>query len=181
MIEVLLFGIAAGLDNLQVCSSLGLLPVQRARLHWLAAAFCGSEIGGALVGLLLGKGFLALIGPAANTIAPLVMLACGGAVLFLAYRHQEPDMSHLINNGPLLFGLPLSLSLDNVIAGAGISFSSVPLVAAATTIGVISAGMSCIGLYFGHWIRRFFPERIELLVGVYLCFLAVRMIFTDSN
>jgi putative Mn2+ efflux pump MntP len=34
--------------------------------------------------------------------------------------------------------------------------------------------MSCIGLYMGHWLRRILPQRIELAVGAYLCFLAVR-------
>ncbi|MEN9864858.1 MAG: hypothetical protein RL748_448, partial [Pseudomonadota bacterium] len=74
MVEVVLFGLAAGLDNLQVCSSLGLLPVERRRLHWLALAFCLSEVGGALLGLLLGRGMISLLGPAANNLAPIAML-----------------------------------------------------------------------------------------------------------
>ena len=106
MFQVILFGLAAGLDNLQVCSSLGLLPIGRKRLHWLAAAFCASEIGGALLGLLLGRGFIALIGPAASWLAPTVMLCCGAAVLFLVWRREEQDLSKLINHRALLFDYP---------------------------------------------------------------------------
>jgi manganese efflux pump family protein len=181
MIEVALFGLAAGLDNLQVCSSLGLLPVERRRLHWLAMAFCASEIGGALIGLLLGRGLIELLGPAAESLAPVAMLLCGAAVLYLAFRREDQDMATLINSRALLFGLPLSLSLDNVFAGAGISFSSFPLLTSALIIGAISATMACIGLYLGRYLRRFLPQRIELAVGVYLCFLAVRMMFGDGD
>jgi manganese efflux pump family protein len=174
MIEVLIFGLLAGLDNLQVCSSLGMLPLQRRRLHFLAAAFCASEIGGAVLGLMLGRGLLTLLGPVAESLAPIVMLGCGAAVLYLALRRDDPDLAALANHRALLVGVPISLSFDNVIAGAAISFSSHSIVQAALVIGIISAAMSCIGLYLGHWLRRILPDRIELAVGAYLCFLAVR-------
>jgi putative Mn2+ efflux pump MntP len=174
MIEILIFGLLAGLDNLQVCSSLGLLPLQRRRLHLLAAAFCASEIGGAVLGLLLGRSLLTLLDPIASGIAPLVMLGCGAAVLYLALRRDDPDLASFANHRALLVGVPLSLSLDNVIAGAAISFAGHSLVQSALLIGVISASMSCVGLYLGHRLRRVLPQRIELAVGAYLCFLAVR-------
>ena len=181
MVEVLVFGVLAGLDNLQVCSSLGLLPLKKRRVHALAAAFCFSEIAGALLGLGVGRTLVAALGDAASAVGPLFMLACGGAVVFLAFRRDDDNLEELVNHRALLVGLPLSLSLDNVVAGAGISFSSYPLVASALVIGAISASMSCLGLYLGRWIRRFLPNRVELRVGVYLCFLAVRMLLTDGS
>ena len=181
MVEVLVFGLLAGLDNLQVCSSLGLLPIQKRRVHALAAAFCVSEVAGALLGLLLGRTLVGALGEAASSAGPLVMLACGAAVVLLALRRDDDNLESLVNHRALLVGLPLSLSLDNVVAGAGISFSSYPLVASALVIGAISASMSCLGLYLGHFLRRFLPSRVELMVGVYLCFLAVRMILTDGS
>jgi manganese efflux pump family protein len=181
MLEIAVFGLLAGLDNLQVCASLGLLPMRRSRIHLLAAAFCAGEILGALLGLLVGRGLIALLGEAASAVAPLAMLGCGCAVVWLAFRREDEDLQELVNHRALLLGLPLSLSLDNVVAGAGISFSSHPLVMSALVIGAISAAMSCVGLYLGRWFRRFLPERIELVVGVYLCFLAVRMMLTDTH
>lgn len=174
MIELLIFGLLAGLDNLQVCSSLGMLPLQRRRLHFLAAAFCASEIGGAVLGLLLGRSLLSMLDPVAEQLAPIVMLGCGAAVLYLALRRDEPDLAALANHRALLLGVPISLSLDNVIAGAAISFSGHSIVQAALVIGTISAAMSCLGLYLGNWLRHLLPKRIELAVGAYLCFLAVR-------
>lgn len=181
MFEILVFGFLAGLDNLQTCSSLGLLPIRRSRIHWLAAAFCAGEILGAMLGLLLGGGLIGLLGDAASSVAPVAMLGCGCAVVVLAFRRDDKDLEQLVNHRALLLGLPLSLSLDNVVAGAGISFSSHPLMMSGLIIGAISASMSCLGLYLGHWIRRLLPERIEVVVGVYLCVLAVRMMLTDIH
>src|SRR5205823_6160634 len=52
MLGVILFlGVLAGLDNFQVCSSLGLLPVRRAQKHLLALAFGTCETLAPLAGL----------------------------------------------------------------------------------------------------------------------------------
>jgi manganese efflux pump family protein len=204
MIELLIFGLLVGLDNLQVSASLALLPLQKRRLHLLAAAFCVSEIGGALLGLLLGKALLSLIAPVAEWLAPTVMLGCGIVVLWLALRRDGPnqmdlerthleqahlEQTHLeqthseqtggalfgfANQRALLLGLPLSLSIDNVIAGTGIGIAGYPPVMSALIVGSVSATMACTGLYAGHWFKRFLPQRIEIAVGAYLSVLAIR-------
>lgn len=174
MIELMIFGLLAGLDNLQVSASLALLPLARRRLHLLAAAFCAGEIGGALLGLLLGRTLLDAIAPVAEWLAPAAMLFCGVIVLWLALRRSEGDLTRFANRRALLLGLPLSLSLDNVIAGAGIGVAGYPLLQSALIVGSPSAAMACAGLYAGGWLRRFLPDRIELAVGAYLSVLAIR-------
>ncbi len=215
MIELLIFGVLAGLDNLQVSASLALLPLQKRRLHVLAAAFCVSEIGGALLGLLLGKAVLSLIAPVAQWLAPAAMLGCGIVVLWLALRRDgakqtELERAHLermhlerthlerahlerahseqaggalsgfANQRALLLGLPLTLSIDNVIAGAGIGIAGYPLAMSALIVGSVSAAMACAGLYAGHWFKRFLPQRIEIAVGAYLSVLAIRGFWLES-
>lgn len=178
MLEVILFGVVAGLDNLQVCSSLGLLPMERKRLHLFAMAFCLCELGGAVLGLQLGRSFINAMEPLGTMFAPAMMLLCGLAVIFLAYRNAAEGLPRFVNRRAVLFVLPVSLSVDNVVAGAGISFSSTPVLASAVAIGVISATMSCFGLYFANWVRNFLPKRVEMIAGAYMCLLAVRMMYS---
>ena len=183
MIELLIFGLLAGLDNLQVSASLALLPLARRRMHLLAGAFCASEIGGAVLGLLLGRALLSLLAPTAEWLAPVAMLVCGVVVLWLALRRDDADLSRFANHRALLLGLPLSLSLDNVIAGAGIGVAGYPPVLSALVVGSLSAAMACVGLYAGLYagarLRRFLPERIELAVGAYLGVLALRAFWLE--
>lgn len=180
MLEVLVFGVLAGLDNLQVSASLALLPISRRRLFMLAAAFALSEILAAILGLLLGRGLIVAMGQSIAGLVPFAMLLCGAIVFLLALRDQEQNLEQLVNQPALLLGLPLSLSIDNLIAGAGISFSSTPLVSSALVIGIVSGSMACAGLFLGRVVRRFLPDRVELAVGLYLCFLAVRSFFDQG-
>jgi putative Mn2+ efflux pump MntP len=171
---VLLLGILAGLDNLQVCSSLGLLPMGRARKQLLALAFSACETLAPLGGLLAGRLLLVTFGHAAALAGPVAVLLCGLAVIVLALRKQ--DVSEVAASRGVLFGLPLSLSLDNLLAGIGLGSMHLPIVLSALIIGLTSAAMSCVGLYFGGWLRRFIPGRVEFAAGALLCALGVRML-----
>jgi putative Mn2+ efflux pump MntP len=166
---VLMFGILAGLDNLQVCSSLGLLPI--GRRHRLAAAFTICELTAPLAGLALGHTVLSILADATPKAGPVILLVCGGVVLYRALRHERSGADA---EPPFLAWLPPSLGLDNLLAGAAISALPSP-VPSAVLIGAVSAAMSCAGLYLGFCLRSFLPKRIELVAGVYLCALAVRM------
>jgi putative Mn2+ efflux pump MntP len=76
--------------------------------------------------------------------------------------------------------VPVALSFDNLLAGAGISATHYPVIISALVIGLVSAAMSCIGLYLGAWVRRFLPGRMEFAVGAYLCLLAGRALSTGG-
>jgi putative Mn2+ efflux pump MntP len=173
------FGVLAGLDNLQVCSSLGLLPIRRARKHLYALAFSACETLAPLLGLAIGQALLRLSNGAVARAGPAVLLACGVAVIVLALRNDD-GVGEFVNSRGLLVGLPLSLSTDNLLAGIGLGAIHFPIVTSALIIGLVSAAMSCAGLYLGAWVRRFVPKRIELVVGAYLCVLAVRTLFGDT-
>jgi putative Mn2+ efflux pump MntP len=171
---VFLLGILAGLDNLQVCSSLGLLPMGRARKQLFALAFSACETLAPLCGLLAGRLLLVTFGHATALAGPVAVLLCGLAVIVLALRKQ--DVSEVAASRGVLFGLPLSLSLDNLLAGIGLGSMHLPVLLSALIIGLTSASMSCIGLYFGAWLRRFIPGRVEFAAGALLCVLGVRML-----
>jgi manganese efflux pump family protein len=171
---VLLIGVVAGLDNLQVCSSLGLLPMARARKQLLALVFSACETLAPVAGLAAGRLLLISLGRAAVVVGPIAVLLCGLAVIVLALRKQ--DVCEVVASRGVLCGLPLSLSLDNLLAGVGLGSMHLPVVFSALTIGLTSAAMSCIGLYFGGWLRRFIPGRVEFAAGALLCALGVRML-----
>lgn len=171
---VLLLGVVAGLDNLQVCSSLGLLPIGRARKQLLALAFSACETLAPLAGLAIGRLLLVTVYRAAAVVGPVAVLLCGLAVIVLALRKQ--DVSEVADSRGVLCGLPLSLSLDNLLAGVGLGSMHLPVLLSALIMGLTSAAMSCLGLYFGTWLRRFIPGRVEFAAGALLCAFGVRML-----
>ncbi|HYR09329.1 MAG TPA: manganese efflux pump [Longimicrobium sp.] len=169
MLEVAAFGVLAGLDNLQVSAALGLSRPRRGRLLALAAAFAACEALMPLVGLAAG-GALRRALPALEAVGPLVLLACGAAILLLALR--EGDARPVVE-GRWMLGLPLTLSLDNLLAGAGLGSVGYPVVASALVVGTISGGMCVAGLAAGASLRRRVPGRAEVWSGAYLVVLAL--------
>lgn len=178
--SVLMFGILAGLDNLRVCCSFGLLPLG-ARCRWqVAAAFVFCELAAPAAGLFAGKAMLSVLGSWAGILAPLITVVCGITVLATAAR-QDSEPLH----SPLWMTLPLSLSLDNFVAGAGISPMADAALPAALMIGGISAAMSFVGLFGAAWLRTVFSPlrsaRFEMAIGIYLCLLSVLLLAERSR
>ena len=175
ILAILFTGVLAGMDKLEVCSTLGLLRMQRARRHWLALAFTLCETTAPLIGIVIGRAALAAAGPYARIAAPAMMIVCGVALSISAFRDRGKS------DGLSLFGLAPALSLDNLAAGLGISPLAHPVWAAGLIIGLVSAAMSCAGIYGAAALRpriaRWIPARAEYAVGGYLCVLAVRMIW----
>jgi len=174
---VILFGILAGVDNLQACSAIGLLPMHRARRYLLALAFTACETAAPLVGLAVGHFLLSWTRGAGSKIGPLMTLACGIGILSFPFRDEAPLV---VNERKWIFGMPVALSFDNLLAGAGLSSVHYPLAISALLVGFISAAMSCIGLYLGAWIQRFLPRWMEFAVGAYLCLLGGRALSMDG-
>jgi len=76
----------------------------------------------------------------------------------------------------MLFGLPLVLSLDNLVTGIGLGVLGFPMFLAALTIGAISGLMTLAGLKLGDAIGRYLPVRSDLLGGLALVFVAVTFV-----
>jgi putative Mn2+ efflux pump MntP len=75
----------------------------------------------------------------------------------------------------VVLGLPLSLSLDNLIAGASLGMIGFPLLLSVAVIGAMSALMSLAGLWLGGRAINFLRVRTELLGGVALILIALTL------
>lgn len=174
---VALLAVLVGLDNLQVGSGLGLLDVRAVSRRALAVAFGLCEGLMPLVGLVFGRAVRGWAGEAAAVLGPAVLAACGVAIIAGAVR-ERPGA---VDRRWLLFGLPVALSFDNLLAGAGLGALGYPVGLTAVVIGGVSAAMCLAGLYLGARVRRFVPARADLLSGVYLVVVAAAFLLLDAS
>jgi putative Mn2+ efflux pump MntP len=178
IVSLLVLGLLAGVDNLQVGAGLGLAGLRPARRLALGAAFMVCETGMPLVGLALGRLVERVAGPWAEGIGTLVLALCGGLIAAAALRSHpgNDDQVERFAAGPLaLVVLPVSLSFDNLFVGLGLGSLGYPVVLSALAIGGISGGLGCLGLFTGARLRRWLPARAEiaeLWSGAYLVVLA---------
>lgn len=175
MATLLLLAFTLSLDSFRVSLGLGatrLRPVRRAQIV-VAFALCDGLA--PLVGLLIGQSFVTYVGAWTEALGPLVLLAYGVYVIHVARRCEEKDARD--DDRWIVLGLPLSMSLDNLIAGASLGMIGFPPVLSAVVIGAMSGLMSLAGLWLGGVAVNFLRIKTELLGGVALVFIALTLAF----
>ncbi|GGJ60193.1 manganese efflux pump MntP [Streptomyces brasiliensis] len=163
--EILILGFVLSLDNFRVSIALGTVPFGLKRAVQVALTFGLWDAVMPLVGLLIGR----QIGESVGNVADLVgAVALGGYGLYLvisALRNPEPDE---MDHPWALFGIPLTLSLDNLFAGASLGIVGLSPWFSAAVFGVMTAVLSLFGLRLGRAAARLVRIRSDLLSGVTL-------------
>src|SRR6266702_2328955 len=68
-----------------------------------------------------------------DALAPLLLCAYGAYVIYVARRYAGEEVAE--ESHWLVLGLPLSLSLDNLVAGASLGMIGFPLLVSVAVIG----------------------------------------------
>ena len=170
--EVLILGFVLSLDNFRVSIALGTVPFGLRRAVQVALVFGLWDAIMPLVGLLIGR----KIGEAVGDVAELVgAAALGGYGLYLvisALRNPEPEE---LDHPWALFGIPFTLSLDNLFAGASLGLLGLAPWLTAAVFGAMTAVMSLVGLQLGRAAARIVRIRSDLVGGVTLIIAAVAL------
>jgi manganese efflux pump family protein len=158
-------------DNFRSSVALGTVPFGVRRAVQIALIFGFWDAVAPLAGGLLGRYFADAIGPVADYVGPAVMGAYGLYLLAGALRRPKADT--LDHPWVTLFGLPLALSVDNLIAGTGLGLLGFSPVIPAVVLGAVTAVMSFVGLWLGRLAVRAIPIRPDLLSAVSLLAAAI--------
>jgi manganese efflux pump family protein len=171
IVGLLVLAFMLSLDNFRSSVALGTVPFGLRRAVQIAVIFgiwdALAPLAGGLLGHYLGKA----IGPIADYVGPAVMGLYGVYLLVGALRHPAPD--ELDHPWVTLFGMPLSLSVDNLLAGTGLGVLGFSPVIPALTFGVMTAVMSFVGLFLGRVVARAIRIRSDLLSGISLVAAAI--------
>jgi putative Mn2+ efflux pump MntP len=174
LLQIVLLGVLAGSDNIQVAAAISMAPLTRARRMLFALAFCTCEISTPLAGLLLMHSLRSRFGAWTEHVAPLILVFCGAVILLLAFTGRD-ELEKLINHRWTIAALPLSLSFDNLLIGVSLGTLGYPLPLAAAGIGSISAVMCLFGIFGGARVRRWIPDYANVISGLYLIVIAAFM------
>lgn len=170
---LLLLAFTLSLDSFRVSLGLGATRPRPARQAQIALAFGLCDGLAPLLGLLVGQSLVDYVGGWVEYLGPLMLCGYGLYTVYVARRCAEKESDD--NDGWIVFGLPLTLSLDNLVAGASLGVLGFPVLLSVAVIGATSALMSLAGLRLGRVAVNFFKLRSELLGGLALIFIAVTL------
>jgi len=177
MITLLLLGFALSLDSFRVSLGLGTLKLSRLRQLEIVIAFGVCDAVAPLIGLLIGQSLLKIVGPWVEHLGPLLLCAYGVYVIYIAKRCAGTETGE--TDRWMVLGLPLSLSLDNLIAGTTLGMIGFPILLSVTIIGVMSSLLSLAGLRLGKTAVNLLRFRADLIGGVVLIFIAITFVIED--
>lgn len=126
-----------------------------------------------LVGILIGQSLVRFVGPWTEYLGPILLGVYGAYVVYVARRYAGKEAAE--PGGWIVLGVPLSLSLDNLIAGASLGMLGFPLLLSIALIGGMSSLMSLAGLRLGSLAVNYLPVKAELLGGLALVVIAVTL------
>jgi putative Mn2+ efflux pump MntP len=148
VLALILVATALGLSNFAAAIGIGLSGVDtRVRLR-VAIVFGTFEAAMPLLGLFLGRHLAAPIGSASSYVGGALLIATGGYGLLKARRRKATQASVATGTGRLVVA-GAALSIDNLVVGFALGTHKVPLAIGAVIIGVVSVGMSLVGLELG--------------------------------
>lgn len=171
MIEVLALGFFLSLDNFRSSIAIGTIPFGFRRAVQIALIFGIWDGVAPLVGGVLGHYLGEAIGPIADYVGPAVLGVYGAYLIFVSLRKPEPI--EIDQPWVTLFGIPLSLSVDNLLAGTGLGLLGFSPFIPAAVFGAMTVVMSLLGLCVGRFAARLIPIRSDLLSGISLLSAAV--------
>ncbi len=169
LISLLILGLILSLDNARLAIALGPLVFSWRRALRIAVVFGLWDGVSPLVGLLIGRYFGEEIGETADLVGPIVLLVFG---LYLVVRSLQTEAPEELDERWMLLGIPLTLSLDNLLAGTGLGLLGFPPVFTAAVFGIMTALTTFVALQLGGVVARFIPIRPDLLSGVGLAITA---------
>jgi|SRR5882757_104398 len=171
IVALLVLGFTLGLDNFRSSVALGTVPFGLRRAMQIAVIFGLWDAVAPLLGGVLGHYLGEAIGPVADYVGPAVMGLYGVYLLIGAIRNPAPE--ELDHPWVTLFGMPLSLSVDNLLAGTGLGVLGFSPVIPAVTFGVMTAMMSFVGMRLGRAAASVIRIRADLVSGISLVAAAI--------
>lgn len=168
--SLLVLGVTLSLDNFRTAVVLGAI-----RLGWRRSVKVSLVFGfwdglAPLIGILVGHYLGQRIGSTADYVGAGALAAYGLFLVVQAWRTPEPEEP---DQRWALFGLPLPLSVDNIVAGTSLGLLGFSPWLAPPLFGVLTALMTLAGLQLGRVFARFIHIRSDLLTGVALVVMAV--------
>jgi len=158
---------ALGMDNLATTMAIGLGAKGRMtsaiRLR-VALVFGGFSLAGPLIGLLLGQQVSNGAGAAGHLVGGVLLVAIGTQTLFRSHSAHfapQPGIGRLVTAG-------FAVNVDSIAAGFALGISGASLFLAAGAIGVITAGMSLVGLEIGGHLRSMLQHKTARWSGLVL-------------
>jgi manganese efflux pump family protein len=105
------------------------------------------------------------------------MLAFIGIKMIYESFHEKDNDRHIESmNFMFFFFLGIATSIDALIVGVSFAFLNVSIIMPVIIIGLITFSFSFVGVYIGNKVGHFFERRVEIIGGLILIGIGVKIL-----
>jgi manganese efflux pump family protein len=178
LITILLLAVALGVDAFSVAIGIGAANHKKSWTPVLrvSAAFGLFQLVMPLAGWLAGATVVDLIASFDHWIAFLLLTLIGGKMIWEGFGNEDGRSKADQTQGFPLLVLSIATSIDALAVGFGFSLLRTPIILPAVIIGIVCFFMTAIGMIFGKVLARIFGRKVEILGGLVLIAIGVRIL-----
>lgn len=165
-------------DAFAVSLTSGLL-IQRIKINKalkIALFFGGFQCLMPLIGWLIGIRFSYLLADYDHWIAFSLLSLIGAKMIYESCQLEEKSEKFNPLDSYTLLALAIATSIDALAAGLGLSLLNHSIILAATLIGIITFGLSFIGVFIGHKIGDKVSNKVDIAGGLILIFIGSKIL-----
>ena len=182
LVEFLMLGVGLAMDAfaVSICKGLAMRKVNKKQAVIIALFFGGFQAIMPVIGWLLCKGFQTYIEAFDHWIAFALLAFIGVKMIIETLREKEDDVVIEEMDPPLdmkeMLMLAIATSIDALAVGISLAALDRPIVESAAIIGVVTFGISIIGVYIGKFFGNRYKKRAELTGGIILVLIGVKIL-----
>lgn len=182
LVEFLLLGVGLAMDAfaVSICKGLAMRKVNKKQAVIIALFFGGFQAIMPVIGWLLCKGFQTYIEAFDHWIAFALLAFIGVKMIIETLREKEDDVVIEEMDSPLdmkeMLMLAIATSIDALAVGISLAALDRPIVESSTIIGVVTFVISIIGVYIGNFFGNRYKKRAELVGGIILVLIGVKIL-----
>ncbi len=180
MLVITIFGIALGLamDALAVAISTGIaLPDLTAR-HYFRLSFHFGLFQAVMpvLGWFLGHSIVHLIASFDHWIALLLLAFVGGKMIRGSLQDEQERSESDPTRGTRLVVLSVATSIDAFAVGLSLGVIGMDIWLPAVAIGLVTAGLTLVGMKIGGFLGNRFGKNVERLGGILLIGIGIKIV-----
>ena len=179
-LEILLIAVSLAMDAFAVALSAGtsghgqkMLPALRLSLYFGFFQFLMP-----IVGWFAGRHIEQLIHDYDHRVVFGLLAFVGGHMLYEAIQREEHELPADPTRGIRLLTLSVATSIDALAVGLSLGMLRISIWYPSVVIGVVTAGLSLLGVHLGNRLRGGLGRRMELVGGIILILIGLRILFS---
>lgn len=192
LVWVVAVAIALGADAFSLSLAIGLTGIRRRMIVHLSLVVAVFHVFMPLCGMILGQALGTILGRYANFIGALVLVGLGGRMIYKVYHPDTEQFSFgkareaffhtkLSSNRSLngwgIYVLAASVSLDALSVGVSLGTIRAEIFITVMIMGLVAGLMTGMGLVLGRMMGTRLGDKAELLGGLALFLIGVKLFF----